>query len=42
MATAPSKDKQIKRIEKQIKKHSSNPEMVKRFKNKITVLSTKK
>lgn len=41
MAAPPSKEKKIKRLQKQIKKHSSNPKMVERFESRIKTLEPK-
>ena len=42
MGIKPSKEKMIKRLEKQVKKHSANPEMVKNFENRIKILKLRK
>ncbi len=42
MGSTPSKDKKIKRLKKQIKKHSTNPKMVKNFESRIRTISSQK
>lgn len=42
MATTPSKEKRIKRLEKQVKKHSTNPKMVENLEGRIKTLKAGK
>jgi len=42
MGAVPTKEKRIKRLEKQVLKHICSSEIVKRLENKISVLKAKK
>jgi len=42
MGHTPTKEKQIKRLEKQVKKHSTNLKMVEKFEGRIKTLKGKK
>ena len=42
MGQKPTKEKKIKRLENQLKKHADNPKMVNNFKGRIATLSSKK
>jgi hypothetical protein len=42
MGQIPTKEKKVKRLEKQVKKHSTNPKMVEKFEGRIKTLKSGK